>query len=63
MLNNKGIVTNDKNHGELMLEAALMGMVNVLKCFESPQYRLDFTNTFGEGLLHFAAKGNQKKMT
>ena len=58
MLSMKGIVTVDKNHGELMLEAAQLGMINVLKCFESNQFRLDFTNTFGEGLLHFAAKGN-----
>ena len=46
-----------------MLEAALLGLINVLKCFECNQFRLDFVNTFGEGLLHYAAKGNQKKMT
>ena len=45
-----------------MLEAAELGLINVLKSFESPQYRLDFINNLGEGLLHFAAKGDQEKM-
>lgn len=45
-----------------MLEAAQLGLVNVIKAFESPQFRIDYVNNFGEGLLHYAAKGNQERM-
>ena len=45
-----------------MLEAAALGFINVLKSFESPQFRLDFVNNLGEGFLHYAAKGDQEKM-
>lgn len=45
-----------------MLEAATIGLINVIKALESNQYRLDYCNAFGEGLLHYAAKGNQEKM-
>lgn len=45
-----------------MLEAATLGFINVIKALESNQYRLDYCNAFGEGLLHYAAKGNQEKM-
>ncbi len=41
-----------------MLEAATLGLINVIKALESNMYRLDFTNAFGEGLLHYAAKGD-----
>jgi ankyrin repeat protein len=58
----KGINITDKTSGELMLEAASLGLINVIKAFESNMYRLDFTNAFGEGLLHYAAKGNQERM-
>ena len=45
-----------------MLEAAYYGLFNVIKALESPQYTLAFQNGYNEGLLHYAAKGNQEKM-
>lgn len=62
ILSRKGINVVEMNVGELMLEASLMGEINVIKSLECPQYRIDFVNGFGEGLLHYAAKGNQERM-
>ena len=45
-----------------MLEAATQGLINCVKALESPQYTIHFVNQFGEGLLHYAAKGNQETM-
>ena len=46
-----------------MLFAAMYGLINVLKFDESPQHQITYVNNFGEGLLHYAAKGNQEMMT
>ena len=62
ILVNKGINTIHVNNGELMLEASLLGEINVVKSLECPQYTIAYVNSFGEGLLHYAAKGNQEKM-
>ena len=62
ILAQKGCNVIDLSRGEMMLEAAALGLINVLKALENPQYRLDFVNNFNEGLLHYAAKGNQEKM-
>ena len=47
-----------------MLYAAQFGLINIVKFIESesPQFNLSYANAFGEGLLHYAAKGNQAKM-
>ena len=62
-LSRRGINVVEMNRGELMLEASLLGLINVVRALECPQYRLEtYVNGFGEGLLHYAAKGNQEKM-
>lgn len=53
-----GAACLDKPASECMLLAAMHGLVNVIKYFESMNYPLTSVNAFGEGLLHFAAKGN-----
>ena len=53
----------EKSAGEVMCFAAMYGLVNVLKFYESPSHPLSYVNQFGEGLLHYAAKGNQSKLT
>ena len=52
----------EMSRGEMLLEAAYLGEIGVLKALENPKYRIDFVNDFNEGLLHFAAKGNKEKM-
>ena len=54
----KGCNLSDATRGDMMLMAAQLGLINCLKVCECPQYRLDYVNSFGEGLLHYAAKGN-----
>lgn len=44
-----------------MLLAAQHGFINIIKFFECPQYPLNYQNTFGDSMLHFAAKGQQAK--
>ena len=53
-----------KSGGDLMLYAAQFGLINIIKFVEvdQPQFNLNYTNNFGEGLLHYAAKGNKPKM-
>ena len=58
MLVLKGCNIADATRGDMMLSAAQLGLINCLKTCECPQYRLDYVNGFGEGLLHYAAKGN-----
>ena len=62
ILAQRQIVLAGKNSGDLMLEAAYLGLINVMRAFESNQYRIDYVNGFGEGLLHFACKGSQDAM-
>ena len=58
----KGCNMADMTRGDMMLEAAHLGLINVMKACENPQYRINHVNHFGEGLLHYAAKGNQEQM-
>lgn len=51
-----------KNQGEAFLQAARLGLTNVVKLLESPQYQLNYTNSFGDNLLHFAVKGESLDM-
>ena len=62
MLAKKGCNMADLTRGNMMLEAAQLGLINVVKALESQQFKISFQNNFGEGLLHYAAKGNQDRM-
>ena len=61
VLAQNGCIMSDMTRGNMLLEAALLGLINVMKVVANPQYRIDYVNAFGEGLLHYAAKGNQEK--
>jgi len=54
----KGINVVEMTRGEVILEACSMGLINVVRQLETPQYRLNHVNGFGEGCLHYAAKAN-----
>ena len=56
-----GIHTMGKNPGEIMLLAASQGYVNIIKFYECNMYPLGFQNSFGDSLIHCAAKGSQAK--
>jgi ankyrin repeat protein len=58
-----GIAPHLKSSQECMLLAAMYGLINVLIFYESPTHQLTLVNHFGEGLLHYAAKGNQAQLT
>jgi hypothetical protein len=45
-----------------MLLAACHGLINVIKFLEGPSHAITYKNSFGDSLLHFAAKGGQAKM-
>lgn len=45
-----------------MLLAAGHGLINVIKFLNSTMLPITYTNTFGDTLLHSAAKGNDPKM-
>ena len=59
-----GVFATGKSGGETMLYAAQFGLINIIKFIESegPQNNINFVNNFGEGLLHYAAKGDNAKM-
>lgn len=42
MLASKGCNMNDLTKGDMMLEAAQLGLINVIRALENPQYRLVF---------------------
>jgi ankyrin repeat protein len=45
-----------------MLICAQHGFINIIKFYESPgTYPITFQNTFGDSLLHYAAKGSQAR--
>ena len=44
--------------GEVFLNVARLGYVNVIKFLESNQYNMNYTNSFGDTLLHFAVRGD-----
>ena len=44
-----------------MLCAATLGMINIIKFFESGMYPITYQNAFGDSLLHCAARGGQPK--
>ena len=44
-----------------MLLAACHGLINVIKFLEGPSHPITYRNSFGDSLLHFAAKGGQAK--
>jgi len=58
-----GVHILGKSGGEIMLLASQHGLIQAIKFLEGPQYPLTYQNTFGDSLLHFAAKGGQAKMT
>ena len=64
ILTKHGVNAVGKSGGDTLLYAAQFGLINIIKFIEteSPQFQLNYTNSFGEGLLHYAAKGNQPKM-
>jgi len=51
-----------KGGGDVMLLAAQYGLINVVRFMEGPQFSLNYQNAFGDGPIHYAAKGNQTKM-
>ena len=59
-----GVVAGGKTGGETMLYAAQFGLIAVILFLESegPQNNIHFVNHFGEGLIHYAAKGDNAKM-
>ena len=58
IMKEEGVNVNHKNSGEILLQAALCGMINVIAYLESPQYNIHWQNDLGDGTLHFAARGN-----
>jgi ankyrin repeat protein len=51
-----------KNLGETFLRAARLGLINVVKFLESPQYHANFCNLFGDSMLHYAVRGESLEM-
>ena len=45
-----------------MLLASCHGLLNVVKFLDGPAQSINYKNSFGDSLLHFAAKGGQAKM-
>jgi len=58
----KGWYILDKKQGDLLLLAGSHGLINVIKFLTSNKLSVKYTNDFGDGLLHFAAKGGNPKM-
>ena len=58
----EGVDVVEMSRGEVILECSVLGYINCVRALETPQYRISYVNGFGEGLLHFAAKGNQDQM-
>ena len=54
----KGLNVTEMPRGDLILEACVMGCINVVKHLVTPQFGYNLANGFGEGPLHYAAKGN-----
>ena len=44
--------------GEIFLNVARLGFVNVIKFLDSNQLNINYTNNFGDTLLHFAVRGD-----
>lgn len=57
-----GVHILGKSGGEIMLLAACHGLIAVIKFLEGPSYPITYKNSFGDSLLHFAAKGGHSKM-
>ncbi len=51
-----------KNLGDTFLHAARLGFINVVKFLESPQYRINYSDSFGDSLLHYAVRGENVEM-
>jgi len=58
LLARMGVNVVEMTRGELLLEAVFLGLKNVVRALQTPQYRLNYVNSFGEGVLHYAAKAN-----
>ena len=58
----KGCFILDKKQGDLLLLAAAHGLINVIKFLVQNKLSLNYTNEFGDSLLHSAAKGGSPKM-
>ena len=58
----QGVRSLNLSLGEVMLIAASLGYINIVRFLEKPHLPLSYANSFGEGLVHFAAKGDQAKM-
>ena len=56
----KGLNVTEMTRSDLILESCVMGYINVVKSLITPQYGYNLANGFGEGPLHYAAKGDQK---
>ena len=59
ILRKSGVSTQSKTPGDLMLAAAQHGYMHIVKFYECGMYPLTYQNTFGDSLLHSAAKGSQ----
>ena len=60
-LRKQGIHVMGKPSGELMLLAARVGIITIIKGLETSSATLDYVNDFEDSLLHYAAKGGQIK--
>lgn len=62
VLERQGVKSLNLSHGDLMLIAASLGQINIIRFLEKPHLPLTYKNAFGDTLLHFAAKAEQTKM-
>ena len=58
ILQKVGVSCSGKSIGDCMLLAAFHGCINVIKFFETGLYPIGYQNSFGDSLLHLAAKGS-----